>query len=111
VISFPSDSPYITQAGGTTLTVTGTGGPYSSETAWNWGNGVGTSGGISTQYSIPAWQQGFSMVANQGSATMHNVPDVAMAGDNIDVRVDGADQSVGGTSCAAPLWAGFTALV
>ena len=33
----PSSSPYITQVGGTTLTMTGTGGAYASETVWNWG--------------------------------------------------------------------------
>ncbi|HEX4084998.1 MAG TPA: choice-of-anchor tandem repeat GloVer-containing protein [Chthoniobacteraceae bacterium] len=110
LIPFPSDSPYITKAGGTTLTVSGTGGPYSSETVWNWNNGKGSGGGISTQYAIPAWQQGFSMTAAQGSATMQNVPDIAMVADNVYVRADGQDESVGGTSCAAPLWAAFTAL-
>jgi len=34
-IPFPSDSPNITQVGGTTLTTTGPGGAYVSETAWN----------------------------------------------------------------------------
>ena len=58
-ISFPSDSPHVTEVGGTTLT-TGTGAAYASETVWNWGNeygsaydGIGSSGGISTYYSIP----------------------------------------------------------
>jgi len=51
------------------------------------------------------------MTGNQGSMTMRNVPDVALAADNIYVRVDGEDWDVGGTSCAAPLWAAFTALV
>ena len=51
------------------------------------------------------------MTANLGSTTMRNVPDVALTADNIYVRADGSDQNVGGTSCAAPLWAGFTALI
>ena len=34
-----------------------------------------------------------------------------MTADNVYVRADGQDYSVGGTSCAAPLWAGFTALI
>jgi hypothetical protein len=51
------------------------------------------------------------MVGNQGSTTMRNVPDVALTADNVYVRADGYDYNVGGTSCAAPLWAGFTALV
>ncbi|HEY1789901.1 MAG TPA: immunoglobulin domain-containing protein [Verrucomicrobiae bacterium] len=41
---------------------------------------------------------------------MRNTPDVAMTAENIYVRVDGQDYTVGGTSCAAPLWAGFAAL-
>ncbi len=111
LISFPGDSPYITQVGGTTLTMSGVGGSYQSETVWNWGEGVGSGGGISTQYPIPSWQTNVSMAANYGSTTMRNTPDVAMTADNVYVRVDGQDWDVGGTSCAAPLWAGFMALV
>ena len=101
--------------GGTTLT-TGTGGAYSSETVWNWrlydGSYWGSSGGISTYYAIPFYQQGISMSANQGSTTMRNVPDVALTADNVYVVYDnGSTGNFGGTSCAAPLWAGFTALV
>ena len=114
-IPFPADSPNITQVGGTTLT-TGSGATYSSETVWNWGlQGtayVGSSGGISTYYSIPSYQVGISMSANQGSTTMRNVPDVALTADNVYVVYNnGSTGFFGGTSCAAPLWAGFTALV
>ena len=118
LISFPGDTPYVTQVGGTTLTTSGPDGAWLSETVWNWGNefgpqfnGIGSSGGVSTQYPIPSWQTNISMAANQGSTIRRNTPDVAMAADNIYVRADGADYSVGGTSCAAPLWAGFAALV
>ena len=111
LIDFPGDTPYITQVGGTTLTTTGPGGSWVSETVWNRGNGIGSGGGISTQYPIPAWQTNVSMAANQGSTTMRNIPDVALTAENIYVRADGLDQAVGGTSCAAPLWAGFAALV
>jgi len=112
----PSSSPYITQVGGTTLTTTGPGGAWSSETVWNWGddNGtfVGTSGGISSHYGIPSWQASVSMSANGGSSSYRNIPDVAMAGDNIYVAYDnGKNTTVGGTSCAAPLWAGLAALM
>jgi uncharacterized repeat protein (TIGR01451 family) len=116
-IPFPSDSPNITEVGGTTLT-TGSDTSYSSESAWNWGFDsncscyVGSSGGISTFYGIPSYQQGVSMVANLGSTTKRNVPDVALTGDNVYVMYgNGSVQAAGGTSCAAPLWAGFTALV
>ena len=110
LIGFPDDSPNITIVGGTTLTTTGAGGSYVSETTWNSGGGKGSGGGISTQYSIPTWQQGVSMTNNQGSTTMRNIPDVALVGQNVDVYVRGSNQSEQGTSCAAPLWAGFVAL-
>ena len=104
-------SPFVTSVGGTTLSTTGAGGSWSSETVWNWGGGTGGSGGISTSYSIPSWQTGISMNANQGSTTMRNIPDVALTADNIYVWYNGSWEDVGGTSCAAPLWAGFMALV
>ena len=110
-IDFPGESPYITQVGGTTLTTGGPGGAWVSETVWNWNNGAAGSGGISTRYGIPSWQAGINMTANGGSTTQRNVPDVALTADNVYVRVDGEDYEVGGTSCAAPLWAGFMALV
>ncbi len=111
LIDFPGDSPYITQVGGTTLTTSLPGGSWVSEQVWNWGDGIASGGGISTQYPIPSWQTTLSMTANEGSITMRNTPDVALTADNVYVRADGVDYLVGGTSCAAPLWAGFTALV
>ena len=111
-IPFPSESTNITQVGGTTLSTTGPGGAWSSETAWNWGGGTGTSGGVSANYGIPVWQQGISMAANLGSTSMRNVPDVALTGDNVYVAYNNGSSGVfGGTSCAAPLWAAFTALI
>ena len=104
-------TPYVTSVGGTTLSTTGPGGSWSSETVWNWGGGTGGSGGISTSYTIPSWQTNISMIANQGSTTMRNIPDVALTADNIDVYYNGSWGSYGGTSCATPLWAGFLALV
>lgn len=110
----PSDSPYITQVGGTTLTMNGTGGSYASETVWNWGGGQGSSGGVSSFYTMPSWQANLSMAANGGSTTYRNVPDVALTADNVYVVYGGSAQGtsgIGGTSCAAPLWAGYLALV
>jgi subtilase family serine protease len=109
-IDFPGDSPYITQVGGTTLTTSGPGGSWVSETVWNWGGGTGSSGGVSTSYSIPTWQANINMTANLGSTTNRNTPDVALTADNVYVRVDETNEVVGGTSCAAPLWASFVAL-
>ncbi|MGD1019943.1 MAG: PKD domain-containing protein [Verrucomicrobiia bacterium] len=112
--NYPADDPYITVVGGTTLTTTGPGGSWASETVWNWmpTQPDASSGGISTSYTIPNWQQGTSMSANNGSTTMRNIPDVALTADNIYVIYDnGQTGDFGGTSCAAPLWAAFTALV
>jgi hypothetical protein len=111
LIPFPCDNPYLTLVGGTQLSTTGPGGAWSSETVWNT-NGGGSGGGGSTSYAIPSWQQGVNMGANQGSTTMRNVPDVALTAFNVYVMAgQGTPFVVAGTSCAAPLWAGFTALV
>jgi hypothetical protein len=111
-----TDDPYITLVGGTTLTAKTSNGAWISETVWNWNtSGEGTDasgGGISPNYAIPIWQQGISMSANGGSTTKRNIPDVALTADNIYVIANnGSKYSVGGTSAAAPLWAGFIALV
>ncbi|MGP8237296.1 MAG: protease pro-enzyme activation domain-containing protein, partial [Limisphaerales bacterium] len=115
-VEAPSDDPYITIVGATTLNTGGPGGTWQSETVWNWyttGEGKGaSSGGISATYSIPSWQAPVRMANNQGSTTMRNLPDVAMAGDNVWVIYGGGQSAAfGGTSCAAPLWAGLAALV
>ncbi len=117
----PSSCPIITQVGGTTLSMNGSGVSYSNEVVWNWGtefgsqyNGVGSSGGISSHYAIPSWQKSVTnMTARGGSTTLRNIPDVAAAADNIYVRDNNGvnEDGVGGTSVAAPLWAGFIALV
>lgn len=105
-------NPYATIVGGTTLTTSSAGGPWSSETAWNWGGGAGSGGGISG-YGIPTWQQGVATSGNQGSAVYRNYPDVAMPADGVFlISKNGTSVGwVGGTSCASPLWAGFMALV
>jgi hypothetical protein len=112
----PSSCPYITVVGGTTLTTTGPGGSWSSETNWNWGlhdgSYVGSSGGVSSYYSIPTWQEGISMSANGGSTAYRNIPDVALTADNVYVMYgDGSSATYGGTSCATPLWAALVALM
>ena len=120
-ITQSADDTNITIVGGTTLSTSGAGGPYATETVWseyvsgesvNYGGGA-SGGGISpTGYIIPSWQTGISMTANHGSSTLRNSPDVAMNGDNVFIVADNGQQEfVNGTSAAAPLWAGFTALV
>ena len=112
--------PYMTQVGGTELVLTYDGGTWTSETVWGEsgpsGGPNGSSGGILTPIPIPLYQQSVNMSANGGSSTKCNVPDVAAAADGVldvftttnGVRIF---QDEAGTSCAAPLWAGFMALV
>jgi uncharacterized repeat protein (TIGR03803 family) len=106
-IPSPSDDPNITIVGGTSLTTTGPGGAWASETAWS-----GSGGGISTTYPIPSWQQGVNMSSNLGSTTMRNIPDVSSLADVLIwlIANNGQQQPIGGTSAATPLWAGFIAL-
>ena len=112
-VSTPADNPNVTVVGGTTLTTTGPGGAWVSETVWNRGTANGaTGGGTSTVYPIPSWQKPVDMTANHGSITMRNLPDVAAVADGVWLTYDnGKTQTAGGTSCSAPLWAAFTALV
>ena len=112
----PSDDPYICSVGGTTLTTSGPLGSWVSEKVWSWfdiGEAAAGSGGTSFTYSIPTWQQGINMSQNGGSTSFRNYPDVALTADNIYIIADDGlgEPGTGGTSCAAPLWAGFTALV
>jgi subtilase family serine protease len=119
---WPSDDPYVTSVGGTSLTMNGSGASYASEQVWNQGNDwpgwygsgyEGSGGGISPGYAIPAWQQSLEMSASRGSTFMRNFPDVAIVADGfVIVAYDGSTMTgISGTSLAAPLWAGFTALV
>jgi len=104
----PGDDPGLTCVGGTSLTTNGRSGPWQSETAW-----VGSSGGISTNFAIPSYQQGLNMGSNHGSSSMRNMPDVSAQADTDIYFVfnNGQTGGVGGTSAASPLWAGFCALI
>ncbi len=113
-ISEPMDSAYITTVGGTTLS-TSASGAYLSETVWNTiplGTGDASGGGYTTNYPIPTWQTGAINANNGGSTTYRNTPDVACVANQVMVTYNNGKNSVfQGTSCAAPLWAAYTALV
>ena len=106
----PSSQPYVTSVGGTRLAVN-TDGTYKSETTWNGGSisaGAG-GGGVSAYWGKPTWQGSYGV-----SKTNRNVPDVSLDSDpytGYSVYYNGAWWIYGGTSCAAPLWAAYTALV
>jgi len=109
--SWPADNAYVTTVGGTDLSTTGAGGAWKSETAWEY-----SGGGISVnEVPEPAWQMYEDVIteANGGSVYYRNGPDVA-ANANFTFYVC-ADLSpctmndYGGTSFAAPMWAGLVA--
>ena len=111
--AWPADDANVVSVGGTDLTTASAGGPWKSETAW-----VDSGGGISPDsIAIPSWQQlsGVINSSNKGSTTLRNGPDVS-ANANFTFYVC-ADQTTctandyGGTSFAAPMWAGYIALV
>jgi kumamolisin len=119
-VSDPASQPFITGVGGTTL-FTGTKAAYQTEQAWDeLGIGLGaTGGGVSRVWTIPSYQiyLGSSLALyNGGSGTKRNVPDVAAVGDPVTgvavySKLNGGWVTVGGTSVAAPIWAGFYSLV
>jgi len=117
---YPAEDAWVTAVGGTSLITNGAGGSWVSEAAWDTpAIPAGSGGGISPDaIPIPSWQAGVANASNGGSTTLRNVPDVAMEAD-VDnyycATLAGTGVScgagVGGTSLAAPRWAGFMALV
>jgi subtilase family serine protease len=127
-IYWPADNPNVVSVGGTELVMNGSGASYASESVWNSGfdsngpwccNGQnssdaywGSGGGFSDVYTIPTWQTTVNMTGVGGSASWRNLPDVAMVADDVKVYLNnGGSGDYMGTSIAAPLWAGFTALI
>jgi kumamolisin len=115
-VDFPASSPHVLACGGTSLQASGN--AISSETVWNDGQQGGASGGgVSSFFSLPAWQDGLQTELTSGKTaplTMRGVPDVSGDADpetGYDVRIDGTDTVIGGTSAVAPLWAGLIARI
>jgi subtilase family serine protease len=107
--SYPAESVYLVAVGGTVLTTNGAGGPWQSETAWlDSGGGPADDG-----FAMPSWQAGVANSFNQASTTIRNVPDVAAEANTDNYLCDqgSCTGDYGGTSFAAPRWAGFLALV
>ncbi len=108
---YPADDAYVTSVGGTDLVTTGPAGPWASESAW-----IDGGGGISpNRIPIPFWQTTTESGCSTCSNVYRNGPDVS-ANSNFTFYVC-ADQTTctanlyGGTSFAAPMWAGYMALV
>ncbi len=109
-VNWPSVSSNVIAVGGTTLTYSGSG--SRSEVSWS-----GTGGGTSGFVAVPAYQK--SSVPGTGSLVRRTVADVAMnadpaTGQYVAVMQPGSSAvqwiSAGGTSLAAPMWAGLVAV-
>ncbi|HUN55848.1 MAG TPA: S53 family serine peptidase [Smithella sp.] len=108
---YPADDAYVTSVGGTDLTTASAGGAWKSETAWSY-----SGGGISpNRIAVPSYQTATGVIttANKGSKVYRNAPDVAMEANTDNyICYDGTCAGGwGGTSFAAPRFAGYLALV
>jgi hypothetical protein len=113
LVEYPAASPNVLSVGGTKLTAYSNGN-YQYETAW------GSSGGGLSQYeSEPSYQIGV-VPSSVDSSDSRAVPDVAADADpksgvavvdSWDFTSGGPWVTVGGTSLAAPLWAGVIAII
>jgi kumamolisin len=97
-VDFPASSPNVSGVGGTTLRLSG--GNRSTETAWS-----GSGGGVSSVFATPSFQ-----VGSGGHRTVPDVSGDANPSTGYAIFSGGTWVEFGGTSCAAPLWSGFTAL-
>jgi kumamolisin len=114
-VDFPASSPHVLACGGTSLTAANL--AISGEVAWNDGaSGGAGGGGVSSFFALPAWQAGLTVekAGQRGPLTKRGVPDVSGNADpetGYNVRIDGSDTVLGGTSAVAPLWAGLIARI
>jgi len=111
-VDFPASSPHVLGCGGTNLQ--GSGCNITGETVWNaQPQGGATGGGVSNVFPLPSWQSSAGVPKPTNSAGGRGVPDVAGDADpasGYNVRVDGKNLVIGGTSAVAPLWAGLIAI-
>ncbi len=125
-VDSPASDPNVIGVGGTNLQTSG--GAYGSESVWSnptdtqrSPQGSGGGGGISGTFAQPTWQTGPG-VKNQYSNGNREVPDVSADADpatgyDVYCTVTAAgcpttgSITVGGTSAAAPLWAGSLAMI
>jgi kumamolisin len=115
-VDFPASSPYALSCGGTSLQASNS--SITSEVVWNDGaQGGSGGGGVSGFFPLPSWQAGLQTTDADGVTTPlsnRGVPDVSGDADpetGYDVRIDGTDTVIGGTSAVAPLWAGLLARI
>lgn len=111
-VDFPASSPFALGCGGTRLTSGGK--TIKSEVVWNADSATSaTGGGVSGFFALPGYQKNAKVPPQSGTGG-RGVPDVAGNADpasGYQVRVDGQNLVIGGTSAVAPLWAGLIALM
>jgi kumamolisin len=114
-VDLPASLPPVLGCGGTKLTLSGS--QIKTEVVWNeTANGEGaTGGGVSNIDPLPAYQTKAGVPLQKNTQFKgRGVPDVAGNADPVtgyEVRVDGQNTVIGGTSAVAPLWAGLIALL
>lgn len=104
--SFPTDSPWVTSVGGSSLQPTATG---FAENAWN-----NSGGGFSAFYPEPDYQKQLPATDQSLLQGRRGVPDVAADANpdtGVNVFLSGRwVPGLGGTSISAPIWAAIMAL-
>ena len=105
--------PEITSVGGTTLSTDADGTWVAEETWIDTAMTQGTGGGVSALFPRPAWQN--AVVSSADTTRAHRlIPDVAADADpftGVRIVFNQKTGSGGGTSQAAPIWAGLTTLM
>jgi kumamolisin len=113
-VTVPASLPAVTGVGGTALT-TDASGDYVSETTWSEPLlSQGSGGGVSVISRRPSWQTGVGTGGQTDQGDGREVPDVSADSDPSDgnaIVEKGKKEQGGGTSLAAPIWAGITALM
>lgn len=103
--------PEMTAVGGTTLSTDATGGWLAEQAWYDVPLTQGTAGGASALFGRPPWQ---SVNSNAGPGDRRLVPDIAAVADpftGVKFVFRGQVVTGGGTSQAAPVWAGLAAVI
>ncbi|MGH9046776.1 MAG: S53 family peptidase, partial [Acidimicrobiales bacterium] len=114
-VSVPASLPAVTGVGGTALSTDATG-RYIRETTWSEPLlSQGSGGGVAGAFARPTWQVGVGTGGQSDTGNGREVPDVSADSDpstgNFIVDDNNQAEIGGGTSLAAPIWAGATAIM
>ena len=110
-VDYPASDPAVLGCGGTKIAARA--GKLTGEKVWK-SNGGGTGGGVSALFKVPAYQHGVTLPPAPSRKGGRGVPDVAGDADpdsGYRIVTGGQTGLIGGTSAAAPLWAGIAAVL